>query len=232
MSHPVRVWDLPTRLFHWSLAATTVALVVTAKLGGNAMQWHLRLGYVMLTLLLFRLVWGLIGGHWSRFANFVPTPARLARHLTGKEYEDPQQVADAQRLGHSPLGALSVLGMLAALVAQLVSGLMSDDEIAFAGSLSRFVSGEWVGQATWFHKDVGQYLLIGLVVLHLLAITFYVLVRRQPLVRAILYGDKHLTEGSTHATASRDDAASRTLATLVVTLCGLVAWWVARLGAF
>jgi len=70
-THTIRIWDLPTRLFHWLLAASVVALVVTAKVGGNAMVWHFRLGYVVLALLAFRLVWGLVGGRWSRFASFV-----------------------------------------------------------------------------------------------------------------------------------------------------------------
>ena len=106
MPHTVRIWDLPTRLFHWSLAVTTVALVVTAKLGGNAMQWHLRLGYVMLALLAFRLAWGLVGGRWSRFASFLPTPARLRSHFAHQE-------GKVTSPGHSPLGALSVFALLA-----------------------------------------------------------------------------------------------------------------------
>jgi len=161
MPHRVRIWDLPTRLFHWLLALCVIGLVVSAKLG--LMDWHFRLGYAMLTLLLFRLLWGLLGGRWSRFASFVPTPGRLWRYLQGSS-------AEAESAGHSPLGALSVLALLGVLIAQVVSGLLSDDEIAFSGPLTRFVSGEWVGRATWFHADVGQYLVIGLVALQLLAI--------------------------------------------------------------
>ena len=80
----VRIWDLPTRLFHWALAACIVGLVVTAKVGGEAMNWHFRLAYAVFTLLVFRLLWGLVGGHWSRFASFFPTPGRLARHFGGR----------------------------------------------------------------------------------------------------------------------------------------------------
>ncbi len=109
-THTIRIWDLPTRLFHWLLAASVVALVVTAKVGGNAMVWHFRLGYVVLALLAFRLVWGLVGGRWSRFASFVPTPGRLWRYLRGSS-------AEADSAGHSPLGALSVLALLGVLIA-------------------------------------------------------------------------------------------------------------------
>ena len=219
MQHKVRVWDLPTRLFHWFLAATVVALVITAKVGGDAMQWHLRLGHVMLALLLFRLVWGVVGGHWSRFASFVHSPTRLWRHLRGQ--------ASEETAGHSPLGALSVFALLAVLLAQVGSGLLSDDEISFSGPLVRFVSGEWVGLATWFHSDIGQYLLMGLVALHLLAIGFYALVRRRNLVRPMLGGDKLLDRPAAN---SRDDKASRAGAALVAALCTVLAWWVFRLG--
>ena len=77
----VRVWDLPTRLFHWVLMACVIGSVISAKIGGNAMAWHFRLGYVVFTLLAFRLLWGLVGGRWSRFASFVPGPGALRRYL-------------------------------------------------------------------------------------------------------------------------------------------------------
>jgi len=219
--HTVRIWDLPTRLFHWALAACVVGLVVTAKVGGNAMEWHLRLGYAVLALLVFRLAWGLIGGRWSRFGAFLYSPARLVRYLRGTPHPE-------DGIGHSPLGALSVFGLLAVLAAQVATGLLSDDEIAFAGPLTRFVSGTAVGQATAYHKDIGQYLVLGLVALHLLAIVFYVAVRRQRLVRPMLQGDKVL---AAPAAASRDDWASRVAALLVLAASAGLAWWVASLGA-
>ena len=80
----VRIWDLPTRVFHWLLAAAVICSVITAKIGGNAMAWHFRSGYLILTLLAFRLVWGLVGGRWSRFASFIYSPATLLRYLRGQ----------------------------------------------------------------------------------------------------------------------------------------------------
>jgi len=217
--HTVRIWDLPTRLFHWLLVATTVGLVVTAKLGGAAMVWHLRLAYVMLALLLFRLIWGLVGGRWSRFGNFLYSPVRVWRYVRGTDgvQESP---------GHSPLGALSVFGLLTVLLLQEISGLASDDEIAFTGPLVRFLSGRWIGLATWWHKDVGQYMLYGIVALHLAAIVFYVLIRRRTLVRPMLHGDKQLPQA---VPPSRDDAISRVLAAVALAACAAVAWWVSKL---
>lgn len=218
-THKVRIWDLPTRLFHWLLAAAVIALVVTAKIGGNAMNWHLLLGHGVLALLLFRLLWGLVGGRWSRFASFIHAPSTLLRHLRG-------QGRTGDSAGHSPLGALSVFAMLAVLVAQVGSGLLSDDEIAFSGPLSRFVSGDTVALATAYHAHWGQYLLYALVALHLLAILFYAW-RGRGLVRAMVTGDKQLPE---RLPASRDTAATRLLALALAAAAGLGAWWVQQLG--
>ena len=218
MQHTIRVWDLPTRLFHWTLVATTVALVVTAKVGGNAMQLHLNLGYFMLALLAFRLVWGLVGGHWSRFGSFFYTPGQIVRYLK----EKPESV------GHSPSGALAVFALLTILLLQVTSGLMTDDEIAFSGSLTRVVSGDWIGLASWYHSDVGQYLLMGIVALHVSAIVFFVAVRKRSLVRPMVLGDKQMPQA---AVSSKDSAGTRILALLVLLAVGGLAWWVAGVGA-
>ncbi len=221
MQHTIRIWDLPTRLFHWSLAAATIAMVVTAKVEG-AMQWHFRLGYVVLALLVFRLAWGLVGGRWSRFASFLYSPAALWRYLGGR--------SDAARdhAGHSPLGALSVFALLLALALQVLSGLASDDEIAFTGPLARYLPGPWVGRASWYHGDVGEYVVYVLVGLHLLAIAFYTLVRRRPLVRAMVTGDKRLAQP---VPPSRDDVPSRLAALALLLASAGLAWWVYRLDA-
>jgi len=219
MANVVRVWDLPTRLFHWTLAASVVALVVTAYVGGNAMVWHLRLGYTVLSLLLFRLVWGLVGGRWSRFSAFLYSPATLWRYLKGLGH--PEHSA-----GHTPLGAGSVFALLGFLTAQVVSGLMSDDEIAFAGPLTRFVSSATVEKASWYHTAVGQWIVIGLVALHVAAILFYAW-RKHNLVAPMILGDKHLP----HALpSSRDDAVSRIGAALLFAVCAATVGWLVSLG--
>lgn len=215
-----RIWDLPTRLFHWTLAVCVVGLVVTGSVGGHLMNWHLRLGYVVFTLLLFRFVWGLIGGHWSRFTTFLYSPTALVRYLQGRA--TPQELA-----GHNPMGALSVFALLLVLAIQVGTGLVSDDEIAFFGPLTRFVSGDTVSAATGYHKELGKLLVLVLVALHLLAILFYKLVKKQGLTQAMLTGDKRL---ETPMPASRDTAATRLLALVVLALCGGLVAWIDRLG--
>lgn len=213
------MWDLPTRLFHWSLAASVIALVVTAKTG--AMDWHFRLGYFVLALLMFRLLWGFVGGRWSRFSSFIYSPASLLAHLRGRG-------APLHSIGHSPLGALSVIALLAALTVQVLSGLMSDDAISFTGPLATVVPGAWSSLATDWHKDVGQWAVIALAVLHVAAVLVYVLIKRQTLVRPMLHGDKRV-EPALQAPASRDDWRSRLLALALFGLCAGVARWIASL---
>lgn len=209
MPHRVRIWDLPTRLFHWLLALCVIGLVVSAKLG--LMDWHFRLGYAMLTLLLFRLLWGLLGGRWSRFASFVYAPGSLWRYLRGQG--DP-----AHAIGHSPTGALSVFALLVLLLAQVATGLVSDDEIASAGPLTHLVPGAWVSAASWYHRAVGQWVLIGLVGLHIAAVLWYLWGRGQNLILPMVSGDKLLPEA---VEAARDDVRSRLLALVLLLLCAL-----------
>ena len=210
----VRVWDLPTRLFHWTLVICIVGLIATAQIGGNAMNWHFRFGYGVLTLLLFRLVWGFVGGRWSRFSAFLYSPATLLRYLRGQP--------DARHLmGHNPLGALSVFAILTMLLLQVGTGLFSDDEIAAVGPLSKLASGAIVSQLTYYHKEIGKVIVLFLVVLHIGAIIFYRFKRKQDLIRPMIVGD---ASSPAPQPASRDDARSRALAAVVLLACaGVVA---------
>jgi len=222
----LRVWDLPTRLFHWILTASLVGSVVSAKIGGAAMVWHFRLGYLVLALLAFRLAWGLVGGHWSRFHRFIYSPGTAWRYVRGQER--PGEHLD---VGHSPLGALSVFALLAILAVQVGTGLVADDEIANIGPLNRFVSGETAASATAWHKEWGQWILLALVGLHVAAVVFYTAIRRKPLLAAMWHGDKPWADGpaSPMPPASRDGMAQRLLALALAAAAGAGAAWVASL---
>ncbi|MDG5978158.1 cytochrome B561 [Hydrogenophaga taeniospiralis CCUG 15921] len=219
--HTVRVWDLPTRLFHWALVLCVIGQIITANVGGNWMNWHLRLGYAVLTLLLFRLVWGFVGGHWSRFSSFVYAPGTVLAYLRG-------QARPEHRVGHSPLGALSVFALLAILLAQVGSGLFSDDEIAFSGPLVALVSGDTVGLATTYHRSVGKLFVVALVALHLLAIGYYKLVKKERLVRPMIDGDKQVQAPMPSA---RDTVRTRLFALGVLVLCAVAVNRLVGLGA-
>jgi cytochrome b len=219
----VRVWDLPTRLFHWTLAACVIGSVISAKIGGNAMDWHFRIGYVVFTLLAFRLLWGLVGGRWSRFASFLYAPATLLRYLRGASRD-----GEHHEVGHSPLGALSVFTLLALLTAQVGSGLFADDEIASAGPLVKFVSAATSSTLSTWHTTFGQWTIATLVLLHVAAIVVYRLRRGRDLVTPMLVGDKWLPAGVPAAT---DSVATRVLALLLVALCAAGVAWLVALGA-
>jgi len=218
----VRVWDLPTRVFHWLLAATVVASVASAKIGGNAMVWHFRFGYLIFTLVSFRLLWGFVGGRWSRFASFVYPPATLARYLRG-------DVRDSEHLdvGHSPLGALSVFALLGFLAAQVATGLFADDEIANAGPMAKFVSSATSSLATGWHKLVGQSAIIVLALTHVGAVLFYRLRRQRDLIGPMLRGDKALPADTP---GSADTGGTRLAALVLALACGAGVAWLVSLG--
>ena len=214
----VRIWDLPTRVFHWATALCVLGLAVTGTVGGSAMVFHFRFGYALLTLLLFRLVWGLLGGHWSRFRSFVFGPRAVFAYLRG-------QAPDSHTVGHTPIGALSVWALLAFLILQVATGLISDDEISTTGPLTHLVSNAAVALGSLYHTRIGKWILLALVLLHVAAIIYYAR-RRQGLVAAMLHGDKQLPAP---AAAARDDARSRLAAFLIFCLCAAAVFWLSGL---
>lgn len=221
----VRVWDLPTRLFHWVLLLLVLALFITGHQGGAWMPWHARCGYGVLTLLLFRLVWGMVGGHHSRFVHFLPSPATLCQALH-RAWRGPHLAS----VGHNPIGALSVIAFILLLALQAGTGLVSDDEIAFSGPLSAQVSASAVSLATWYHKEVGQRGLMALVLLHVAAIAYYRRRHGERLVIAMIQGDKALcADQAANTEASLDGLRQRLHALAWLLLCalavnGLVSW--------
>jgi len=215
----VRVWDLPTRVFHWVLAIAVLAQLATGLAG--AMEWHFRIGYLILALLCFRLVWGFVGGHWSRFGRFLYAPAALRAYLRG---EAPHE----HLVGHTPLGALSVFALLILLALQAASGLVSDDENDAVGPLAHLVSDGTVSLASAWHSVSGSWIIPALVALHVVAIAYYLLARRQVLVRPMVSGDKLLAQP---APSSRDSLGTRLLALLIFAACGGFAFWISTLRA-
>ena len=163
----IRVWDLPTRIFHWTLAALVVFSFTTGKIGGSWLDWHMKSGYAILALLIFRLAWGVAGSATSRFSSFVRGPAAFiayARDVAARRHR--------ATIGHNPMGGWMVLFMLAILLAQAASGLFADDEIATQGPLAVKVSNTVVERMSTFHYYNG-WAVAAVVGLHVLAISFY-----------------------------------------------------------
>lgn len=174
---PPLVWDLPLRLFHWLLVICLVGAVVTVQLGGSWMAWHERFGLAIFGLLVFRLVWGVIGSTHARFSRFFPTPGRLLAWWRGQWH----------RPGHTPLAALSVLAMLGVLAFQATTGLFADDDIAFSGPLRRAVDSAMASRLTGWHQQM-EWVIYGLVSLHIAAVAFYSLILKKPLIRPMITG--------------------------------------------
>ena len=219
----VRVWDLPLRLFHWGLAICVTVSVITGLEGGNAMQYHYWSGYTLIALLVFRLAWGLIGPRHARFAHFVRSPGAILRYLRGDDPRPPHL-----RVGHNPLGSLSVIALLLVVTLQVASGLFANDEIFNEGPLAGYVSNRTSEILTFYHTTIGQPLIYALVGLHIAAIAYYAIVKRQNLVRPMLTGDVDTVAG---APAARDTWGVRLLALLIVAAGGALAWWIASLGS-
>ena len=178
----IRVWDLPTRLFHWSLALLVVFSFVTGRLGGNWMAWHLKSGYAILALVLFRIAWGFAGSDSARFASFLRGPRvalDYARELrAGRHPFTP---------GHNPLGGWMVAAMLLAVALQAATGLFSDDEIATQGPLAVKVSDATVSRMSAIHSG-WEWAIVALVAVHVAAIATYRWRWNRRLVGPMLHG--------------------------------------------
>ncbi len=217
----IRVWDWPTRLFHWTLTGLIIALVITGNVGGNAMVWHFRCGYGVLSLLIFRFMWGFWGGHWSLWRQLACTPALLRQYLKPSATHTPF-------LGHNPLGSLSVIAILALLGLQAATGLLSDDEIANSGPLVHLVAESTVNIATHWHKGYGKSLILLLVAVHVLAILWYFFKKKENLTRAMLTGDKSADKS---APSSKDGPANWLLAFVCLLISGGLVFALINLGA-
>ncbi len=215
----LRIWDLPTRLFHWLLAISITGALITINLGGAWMDWHVRFGIASFVLLLFRVIWGLIGPRYARFSQFLCSPAKTLAYLRDSK--------GTRHAGHNPLGAWSVIAMLSLFLFQSSTGLFANDDVMTQGPLAQFVSNDTVALFTRLHR-LSEYVLYALIVLHLGAIAFYSF-RGEGLVKPMVTGDvpKHtLTAGTQSA---RDDWRVRLGACILAALLTVLAWWLINL---
>lgn len=177
----IPVWDLPTRMFHWLLVLLVAGAWLSYKFGDVTMTWHKWNGYAVLTLLLFRLLWGFIGSSTARFSDFVKGPHTVLHYL--------RDGARAPNLGHNPAGGWSVLAMLGILIVQVGAGLFTTDDIMVSGPLKFLVSSDTAEFLSSIHR-VGYYVLLGLVTLHLAALAYHHLAHGENLLRAMVTGNK------------------------------------------
>jgi cytochrome b len=176
------IWDLPLRLFHWLLVLSMIASYTTAKLGFDWMQYHFYLGYWTLGLLIFRLVWGFIGPRHARFSSFIYRPSAIWLYLKSLLNRDSHRT-----IGHNPVGGLMVIVMLLLVAVQATTGLFTTDDVVWAGPYNPSVSGATAGTLSSIH-NINFNIILGVVGLHIAAIVFYGLYKRQNLVAPMLHG--------------------------------------------
>jgi cytochrome b len=213
---PMKVWDLPVRLFHWSIVVLILAAWLSQEF--DRMNLHMWIGYTILTLVLFRVVWGIIGSDTARFRRFLRGPVAAFRHLAHIRRREPDL-----EIGHNAAGGWMVLVMLALLGVQAGTGLFSNDDANTEGPLMHLVG---KGRSDWLsHIHSLNFTFIEIViVLHVLAIGTYAVLKRQNLVRPMLTGTKIMPPG---LTAPR--LANPALALLTLAVAAGVVTWVVRL---
>jgi cytochrome b len=174
----ISVWDVPTRLFHWLLAGLIVFAWWSAET--DHLSWHKIAGSSIAGLLVFRLWWGIFGGSTARFADFLRGPKTVLAYLSGKD--------KSRRIGHNPLGALSVVALLLTTLTIVVAGLFAVDTDGIeSGPFSNLVDFDGGRLASKIHGYGFEALEI-LIGLHILAILFYTVFKRQPLIPAMIHG--------------------------------------------
>ena len=200
------VWDLPVRVFHWSL----VVLIPLAWWTGEEgkFDWHSWVGYSLLVLVVTRIIWGVVGSRHARFTDFLRGPGAIRGYLKGEPAATP---------GHNPLGGWAVVALLSVLLLQAVSGLFNSDDVLYNGPL-------YYAASTGFRDTMGEVhevafdALVVLLVLHLVAVAYYQFRRRQPLVQAMLRGRAASKEG-------REAPRPWWIAVLIAGVLALLLWW-------
>lgn len=211
----VAVWDLPVRVVHWLFVVLLAGLIVTGKLGADWLLWHMRFGQALLALIAFRVIWGFVGSRNARFAAFLRGPShvvRYARSLSG---------AHERHATHNPLGGWMVVLLLAAMLAQALMGLFTNDDILWGGPLSEKVSKETSDAISYVHRRF-WWVIVALSVLHIGAVVAYLTILKDNLIAPMFTGYKQLPQGL----ARSDGASASTLVAIVLlALCGLAIWY-------
>jgi cytochrome b len=212
----VHVWDWPVRLFHWSIVVLVAAAIVTSYIGGDAKEWHMRAGYGVLAMVLFRIVWGFAGTRHARFASFVRGPRTAIRYARSFARRAPQAT-----VGHNPLGGWSVLALLGALLVQAGTGLFANDDILMEGPLVKFISKDLSDRLTSLHH-LNVWLVGILIGTHIAAVLSHWIFTRENLVRPMVTGRKHL-----HRTLASEGVDKVPHGRAIVLLAGsiLSVWW-------
>lgn len=210
----VRAWDWPIRVVHWAMVLLLIALVVTAEIGGLAMDWHMRAGETMLGLVLFRIFWGFGGPANARFANFVRGPRAVASYARSLRHPPHQSYP-----GHNPLGGWMVISLFLALLVQTGTGLFSNDDVASEGPLARFIDEDLSSLLSSVHRS-NAWIVFALATIHVSAVLFYLFKMKENLITPMIVRDKRPPGPA----AAKGQRASSIRALLLAAFAALIVW--------
>ena len=216
----VKIWDAPVRLFHWALVLLFAFMIFSGKVKGDWMEWHMRAGYAIMALVLFRILWGFAGSTHARFSSFLAGPAAclaFARKLLTR--------APAPSAGHNPLGGWMVVALLLALLFQAGTGLFANDDILIEGPLASLVSKARSDELTGWHYWNFNLLLL-LAGLHLIAVLYHAGFMRENLIGAMFTGVKRLPANVAGGVVAR--FASPWLALVLLALAALAVFLIVK----
>jgi cytochrome b len=207
----IKVWDLPVRIFHWSLVLLFAAAYITNSLGPEWFTYHAWCGYGIIVLVSFRLIWGLVGTYHARFTNFISDP--ITSRFLSRDHKP--------HTGHNPLGAIMVITLLLTILVQAATGLFTNDEIFNVGPLVGYISSELSLELTSLHRQL-FYWIAGAVALHVLAVLYHVFFKRDGILKAMFTGKK----SGEHLADEPSISSSRLWLALVIilVLSGILAW--------
>jgi len=193
----VKVWDAPVRLFHWLLVLLVAFMFVSGNLKGDWMEWHMRSGYAILALVLFRILWGFAGSTYARFSSFVAGPSAGIAFMRKLLARAPAPVA-----GHNPVGGWMVLALLLALLFQVGTGLFANDDILIEGPLAALVNKATSDKLTSLHYwNVN--VLLALVAAHVLAVLYHAVFMKENLIGAMFTGLKRMPSDAAGGVVAR-----------------------------
>jgi len=201
----VKIWDLPVRVFHWLLVALILGSYLSSEFGSFDMWEHKLIGYTILGLVVFRILWGFVGSRHARFSDFVVSPWKALAY--GKALRQGKK-GETGTLGHNPMGGYSVLALLGLVAAQAITGLFANDDVVAQGPLAGYVSDSMSGLLTEVHEIIFNLLLV-FVVLHIAVILFYRFVKNENLVKAMILGHRPFSTDSDQAGLAFDGSGAR-----------------------
>jgi cytochrome b len=211
----VQVWDFAVRVFHWLLVALIAFMWWSGRQKGDWMSYHFYAGYAILTLIVFRIIWGFVGGTHARFADFIYGPSAIIVYLKTL----PSRTA-AKFAGHNPVGGWSVVLMILCVGVQVGTGLFaSNDDTGFEGPLVKLVSGAMSGTLTSIHR-ISINVLLAVIAVHISAVVYYLVYKKENLIAPMISGKKHLPE-TLAAAERRIGGSGRALVVLAMVIVGV-----------